>query len=300
MFVWKITESAWGIWKTETDKKKRVGEMKKKDKGFSLIELIIAIAILIILTGLLAPQFLKHIEKSRKAACLHAMDTITQEYMAGLVDLDKVPDAASAVAVLDKIISAHGGDDRGEEISSIVYAYDGLCKSGGKYRCQFVNELYSVQIECSKHGEWELDIVTLHNLLDNMNLSSYEGVVYKNLTQFFQKNSTLDSEAVSTDSSSQYGKYGSFAGVVAEELSKQGMNVKNKSWMMKKSGGGYILYLTDSKISLDDQGKSVSCKQYDITKGTITSGTVMIAPKEITAGMPYPIIRDGTFEAKEN
>ena len=33
---------------------------KKNNKGFSLIELIIAIAILIILTGLLAPQFMKY------------------------------------------------------------------------------------------------------------------------------------------------------------------------------------------------------------------------------------------------
>ena len=38
---------------------------KKNNKGFSLIELIIAIAILIILTGLLAPQFMKYIESDR-------------------------------------------------------------------------------------------------------------------------------------------------------------------------------------------------------------------------------------------
>lgn len=46
---------------------------KKNNKGFSLIELIIAIAILIILTGLLAPQFMKYIEKSREAKdiCRH-------------------------------------------------------------------------------------------------------------------------------------------------------------------------------------------------------------------------------------
>ena len=70
--------------------------MRKKDRGFSLIELIIAIAILIILTGLLAPQFMKYIEKSRKAACLHAMDTIAEEYLVGLTDLGKAPDSAAA------------------------------------------------------------------------------------------------------------------------------------------------------------------------------------------------------------
>ncbi|WP_347134021.1 prepilin-type N-terminal cleavage/methylation domain-containing protein, partial [[Clostridium] symbiosum] len=48
-----------------------MGKNTDTDKGFSLIELIIAIAILIILTGLLAPQFMKYIEKSRKAVCMN-------------------------------------------------------------------------------------------------------------------------------------------------------------------------------------------------------------------------------------
>lgn len=50
--------------------------MRKRDnKGFSLIELIIAIAILVILTGLLAPQFMRYMEKSREAKDLQTLDT---------------------------------------------------------------------------------------------------------------------------------------------------------------------------------------------------------------------------------
>lgn len=270
--------------------------MRKKDRGFSLIELIIAIAILIILTGLLAPQFMKYIEKSRKAACLHAMDTIAEEYLTGLIDLGKAPDADAAVQVLNKIIAAHGGNDKGTEISSIVYAYDGLCKSGGKYRCQLVNNLEGVRIECSKHGEWEMDIVTLHSLLTNMDLSSY-GATYKKLSDFFEKNETLDSEAIATDSNAYKG-YGSFARVVAEELSKQGLNIKNKSWMMCKGNNGYVLYLTDSKIDLADKGKNITCKRYvtdsGTGQGTVTSGTVTVVGKRVT-GEEYPVIKNGSF-----
>lgn len=42
-------------------------EMKKKmnNKGFSLVELIIVIAIMVILVAVLAPQYLKYVEKSR-------------------------------------------------------------------------------------------------------------------------------------------------------------------------------------------------------------------------------------------
>lgn len=59
---------------------------KKNNKGFSLIELIIAIAILIILTGLLAPQFMKYIEKSREAKDMQAMDTVYSAVQGALSD----------------------------------------------------------------------------------------------------------------------------------------------------------------------------------------------------------------------
>lgn len=59
---------------------------KKNNKGFSLIELIIAIAILIILTGMLAPQFMKYIEKSREAKDMQAMDTVYSSVQGALSD----------------------------------------------------------------------------------------------------------------------------------------------------------------------------------------------------------------------
>ena len=41
---------------------------KKNNKGFTFVELVIVIAILAILVGLLAPQYTKYVEKSRKSA----------------------------------------------------------------------------------------------------------------------------------------------------------------------------------------------------------------------------------------
>lgn len=59
---------------------------KDKQKGFTLIELIIAIAILIILTGLLAPQFMKHIEKARRAKMLQRMDAVYETLVVSYIE----------------------------------------------------------------------------------------------------------------------------------------------------------------------------------------------------------------------
>lgn len=40
-------------------------KVKKNNKGFSLVELIVVIAIMAVLMGVLAPQFLRYVEKSR-------------------------------------------------------------------------------------------------------------------------------------------------------------------------------------------------------------------------------------------
>lgn len=61
-------------------------EKKKNKKGFSLIELIIAIAILVVLTGLLAPQFMKHVQKARQAKAMQELDSIAQALQVAYIE----------------------------------------------------------------------------------------------------------------------------------------------------------------------------------------------------------------------
>lgn len=49
---------------------------KMNNKGFSLVELIIVIAIMAILVGVLAPQYLKYVEKSRVSADMDQLDSV--------------------------------------------------------------------------------------------------------------------------------------------------------------------------------------------------------------------------------
>ena len=51
-------------------------EKKMNNKGFSLVELIIVIAIMAVLIGVLAPQYLKYVERSRRSADLDSINTM--------------------------------------------------------------------------------------------------------------------------------------------------------------------------------------------------------------------------------
>ena len=61
-------------------------EKKKDNKGFTLVELVVVIAILAILVGLLAPQYTKYVEKSRKSADVNNMDELVKAIQVYAVD----------------------------------------------------------------------------------------------------------------------------------------------------------------------------------------------------------------------
>lgn len=100
---------------------------KNKNKGFSLIELIIAIAILVILTGLLAPQFMKYIEKSREAKDVQAMDTVYTSVQAALANeksydevVKLVNDAGGNIYTTTVKELIEDGSSFGTELKSLV------------------------------------------------------------------------------------------------------------------------------------------------------------------------------------
>lgn len=93
--------------------------MKKNNKGFSLVELIIVIAIMAILAGALAPALIKYINKSRRSTDIQNADSLRTAVQTALSN----PDAADSVATTAydaSDIKNYGSDSFLKEVYSVV------------------------------------------------------------------------------------------------------------------------------------------------------------------------------------
>ncbi|CDE53316.1 putative uncharacterized protein [Roseburia sp. CAG:303] len=108
--------------------------MKKKmnNKGFSLVELIVVIAIMAVLIGVLAPTLLGNIEKSRLAKDKDAIDVLYKAWQTTAVN----PDYTVPAGDYEYTVSSDGKIDITTNFSTIKFENG---NSGGD--AQFVNDL---------------------------------------------------------------------------------------------------------------------------------------------------------------
>lgn len=88
---------------------------KMNNKGFSLVELIVVIAIMAVLIGVLAPQFLKYVEKSRQSTDVQNVQEIKSAIEVYVADTGS--DAKCTITIT-------GGDDGKAEVPSEIIGTD--------------------------------------------------------------------------------------------------------------------------------------------------------------------------------
>ena len=80
-----------------------------KNKGFSLVELIIVIAIMAILAAAIAPALIRYIDKSRKADDVAAAETVNTAVNAALANEDAYSEVAGCMNGSSTVASATAG-----------------------------------------------------------------------------------------------------------------------------------------------------------------------------------------------
>lgn len=97
--------------------------MKKNNKGFSLVELIIVIAIMAILAGALAPALIKYINKSRRSTDIQNADTLRTSVQTAMSNPDAVDAISGDTTSFDSndIKNASSSSDKFlQEVQSVV------------------------------------------------------------------------------------------------------------------------------------------------------------------------------------
>lgn len=65
---------------------KKLLQKRKNNKGFSLVELIVVVAIMAVLIGVLVPTLVRNVEKSKKQKDISAVEEVRNQLTVGLAD----------------------------------------------------------------------------------------------------------------------------------------------------------------------------------------------------------------------
>ena len=87
-------------------------QKKMGNKGFSLVELIVVIAIMAVLVGVLAPQFLRYVEKSRQDGDITSIQQVMTAINTGVSDGKVKGDVTITISGANLSVAASEDNDK--------------------------------------------------------------------------------------------------------------------------------------------------------------------------------------------
>ncbi len=128
-------------------------ERKMNNKGFSLVELIIVIAIMAILIVVLAPQYLRYVERSRNSTDMQNATEIVTAIQIYAAD----PEASDPITTSDdgeviKITSTGGSLENSSTAIAQALSDAGLDVSGIKCSSRTNWNIYTIEVDVASDG----------------------------------------------------------------------------------------------------------------------------------------------------
>lgn len=150
--------------------------MKLNRKGFSLLELIVSMAILAVLSGLLAPQLFRYVEKSKEARDLQTLDTVYMAVQAAVMDEEVYEslsgESGGAFSHTLALKSVDTDEAFGETMESLLGDLTKIRLLSGKAKKGAV----CIKIRCSSENEWSISVYSGSSLAPGKRVGSLEVV----------------------------------------------------------------------------------------------------------------------------
>lgn len=247
--------------------------IKRKRRAFTLVEMLVVIAIIVVLVAIIIPVIVGRTKKAAQAVCVYNMATVARTYTYRRVIMNMeygevTPERALEEEMLRTYSSAVL---TGNKIT-------GICPTHGEYECTFDDAV--LHIVCSEHGSPDDDA--------QMNLSIVYGVLSSNnaVNKWFRNNVNSKELIINSAASARAGSYASMLDILLKE---KGLNTDEHSYriyvkkgtnLLKPKASEYIIYWADDLMTDDDVGKSVEVTRYDVGTQAYTRGKMSVVKEK--------------------